>query len=220
MKSRILPFASYMAFIAIPSLFFSDTGPEAGGTPLWLYPIQITLVAAVLIFYWKDYAELKNKLFANTGEAVLSVGVGIAVYFLWVRMDFPWAMQGEAGAGYDPFQDGGGIGLFYAGMRLVGAAFIVPVMEEVFWRSFIIRYIISPDFLKVRLGQFTWVSFLITVVLFGVEHNLWLAGMMAGIAYNLLLYKTRRLWPCIVAHGVTNFILGVHVLVTGEWFWW
>jgi len=203
-----------MAFIAIHSLAFDDDSPP------WLYPIQISFVAALLVFYRKDYIELKEKLVANVREGFFAIGVGVLVYVLWVRMDFPWAMQGELGEGYNPFQVGGGLGIFYAGVRLFGASVIVPLMEEVFWRSFIIRYIISQDFLSVKLGQFTWISFWVTVGLFGVEHNLWLAGMMAGVAYNLLLYRTRRLWPCIIAHGVTNFILGVHVLVTGEWHWW
>ncbi len=221
MKPRIFPFAVYMAFIAINALFFPDTGSETSGPPLWLYPIKVSLVAALLIFYWKEYAELKNKVFDHAREGILAVGVGLVVYVLWVRMGFSWAMQGEAGEGYNPFQSGGGrLAMVYAGMRLIGASIIVPVMEELFWRSFIIRYIISPDFLKVQLGKFTWISFLITVALFGVEHNLWLAGMMAGTAYNLLLYKTKRLWPCIVAHGVTNLLLGIHVLTTGEWVWW
>jgi len=56
-------------------------------------------------------------------------------------------------------------------------------------------------------------------VLFGLEHHLWLAGMMAGAVYTLLLYTTRRLWPCILAHAITNLMLGAHVLMTGEWRW-
>lgn len=214
MRSRILPFAAYMAFIAIGSLAFSDEIPP------WLYPIQISFVAALLIFYRKDYVELKEKLVANVGEALFAVGVGVLVYLTWVRMDFSWAMQGESGEGYKPFQVGGGLGIFYAGFRLFGASVIVPLMEEIFWRSFILRYIISSDFLSVKLGQYTRVSFWVTVALFGVEHNLWLAGMMAGVAYNLVMYRTRRLWPCVIAHAVTNLILGVHVLLTGEWYWW
>jgi CAAX prenyl protease-like protein len=93
-------------------------------------------------------------------------------------------------------------------------------MEELFWRSFLLRYLISPHFQAVRLGTFTPFSFVATVVLFGVEHDLWLAGMMAGAAYTLLLYKTGRLWPCILAHAVTNLSLGIHVLMTGQWQWW
>lgn len=71
-----------------------------------------------------------------------------------------------------------------------------------------IRYIISTDFRAVPIGKFTSASFLISVVLFGVEHHFWLAGMMAGTIYNLLLYKTGRIWPVIFAHAVTNLALG------------
>ena len=95
-----------------------------------------------------------------------------------------------------------------------------PVMEELFWRSFLIRYVMSSDFRSIRLGAFSVGSFVVTVVLFGLEHQLWLAGMMAGAAYNVVLYRTGRIWPCILAHAVTNLILGGHVLMTGEWIWW
>jgi CAAX prenyl protease-like protein len=77
-----------------------------------------------------------------------------------------------------------------------------------------------PRFTSIPTWTFTPISFVVTVVLFGSEHTLWLAGLMAGVIYNLLLYKTRRLWPCVLAHGVTNLLLGVHVLGTQEWQWW
>jgi CAAX prenyl protease-like protein len=112
------------------------------------------------------------------------------------------------------------VGVVLAAIRLFGAVIVVPVMEELFWRSFLIRYLVTPTFTMVPLGTFTPLSFGATVVLFGLEHHLWLAGMLAGAAYNLILYKTRRLWPCILAHALTNLLLGIHVLRTGEWHWW
>ena len=153
-------------------------------------------------------------------EAALAVGVGLVVYVLWVRMDWPWAMQGTP-TGYNPFQEGATVGFILAGIRVFGAAVVVPLKEELFWRSFLIRWIINPDaFEKVPLGLFSLGSFAATVILFGLEHNLWLAGMMAGAIYNGLLYRTRRLWPCIIAHATTNLALGIHVLITQEWQWW
>jgi len=53
-----------------------------------------------------------------------------------------------------------------------------------------------------------------------VEHDRWLAGLMAGAAYTMLLYWTQRLWPCILAHSLTNLLLGVHVLLTHDWRYW
>ena len=226
MLPRILPFACYMAFIALSSALgwwageLPDRAAWMDTVDLWLYPVKTAVVVGCLIAFWSQYGELKDRIFAGWGEVFLGVGVGLVVYLAWVRMDWSWAMQGEVVAGYDPFVAGAGVGTVLAGIRLLGAAAVVPVMEELFWRSFVIRYIVSPQFETVRLGTFTIASFVITTVLFGVEHNLWLAGMMAGAAYTLLLYRTGRLWPCIVAHAVTNLALGVHVLVTGEWQWW
>jgi len=217
MWPRILPFAAYMGFIGLSAVF---VGSEAEGTfDLWSYPIKTLVVAGLLVFFWSRFQELKSPIFVNWQEALVTVGVGLGVYALWVRMDWPWAIQGEL-SDYNPFVAGSTLGLVLAVIRIFGASVIVPIMEELFWRSFLIRYIVNANFETVRLGTFTIGSFAATVVLFGLEHNLWLAGMMAGICYSGLLYWTGRLWPCIIAHGITNLVLGIHVLTTGEWHWW
>jgi len=223
---RVLPFAIFMAFIApvegilylekyIPSL--ADWSFEAN---LWLYPAKTAAVIACLVYFWPCYEELKGRGFGIGWKGfAFSIAVGALVYFAWVRMDWSWATIGKA-AGYDPFQAGAVAGPVLAGIRLLGAAVVVPIMEELFWRSFLIRYMISSNYESVPLGKFTVGSFLATVLLFGSEHQLWLAGMLAGLAYTLVLYRTKSLWACILAHGVTNLLLGVHVLATGEWRWW
>lgn len=225
MKPRVLPFAAYLVFIAVAEglAWLAGSVPDRAAwhatAELWLYPVKTVVVVGLLAYCWSRYEELKGKPFAGAGEVMLSVAVGLLVYLAWVRMDWSWAMQGEA-AGYDPFRAGEGMGVVLAGIRMLGAAVVVPVMEELFWRSFLLRYVIAVKFETVPLGAYTPASLAITVVLFGLEHHLWLAGMMAGAAYTLLLYRTGRLWPCILAHGVTNLALAIHVLVTGEWKWW
>ena len=222
---RILPFALFMAFIALESGLHWLSGMVSAAAPdrpqffLWLYPVRTAVVLAALVFYWPAYQELRGRVCAGWREALLVAGVGTLVYGAWVRLDWPWAMQGQA-AGYNPFQIGGSAGVVLAVLRLFGAAVVVPVMEELFWRSFLLRYLIASPFVSVRLGTFTPVSCGVTAVLFGLEHHLWLAGMLAGVAYACVLYTTHRLWPCILAHAVTNLLLGSHVLLTGEWQWW
>jgi CAAX prenyl protease-like protein len=235
MWPRILPFGLYMAFLGLESLLYSASAwvpflAELGTLlPLWLYPVKTLVVLGALVYGWCQYDELHNRLCASVGEGVLTLGAGVLVYLAWVRMDWSWATLGQA-TGYDPWQAGASAGVLLAVVRLFGAAVVVPIMEELFWRSFLLRFVITlfpeektsvtTEFTSIPLGMFTPVSFLVTVVLFGSEHALWLAGMMAGAIYTLLLYKTRRLWPCVLAHGVTNLLLGVHVLVTREWQWW
>jgi CAAX prenyl protease-like protein len=93
-------------------------------------------------------------------------------------------------------------------------------MEELFWRSFLMRWVASPDFETVEPARAGLKAFIITVVLFGFEHNLWLAGIVAGIAYTLLYMRYRTLWSPILAHAVTNGLLGLWVVHTGSWAFW
>jgi CAAX prenyl protease-like protein len=93
-------------------------------------------------------------------------------------------------------------------------------MEELFWRSFLMRWIDAPDFESVAPSQLSLKSFIITVLLFGFEHNLWLAGIVAGAAYSLLYMRHRSLWSPILAHAVTNGLLGIWVVRTGNWSYW
>jgi CAAX prenyl protease-like protein len=227
MAARILPFAVYLSFLVIvqviPSILATNASQHdgAGHIDLWLYPIKTAAVLGLLIYFWPQYRELKEKVINGPREGILTIAVGLLVYAAWVRMDWAWAMQGDGTAqGYDPYRAGTSMGIVLAGIRIFGASMVVPIMEELFWRSFLIRYLISSKFDSIALGTFTVFSFAATVILFGLEHDLWLAGMLAGAAYTGLLYYTKRLWPCIVAHAVTNFALGMHVLVTGEWRWW
>jgi CAAX prenyl protease-like protein len=97
---------------------------------------------------------------------------------------------------------------------------MAPIMEELFWRSFLARYIISADFIRIEVGRFTPASFFLSALLFGLEHNLWLAGIMAGIGFNLVLYRTRSIAQCILSHAVANLLLGIYVLRSGQWQFW
>jgi CAAX prenyl protease-like protein len=76
------------------------------------------------------------------------------------------------------------------------------------------------DFQTVEPPQLSLKSFSITVLLFGFEHNLWLAGIVAGAAYSWLYMRYRNLWTPILAHAVTNGLLGWWVVQTGNWSFW
>lgn len=221
--ARCLPFIIYMAFVGVQEglgwlgargfIAYDDN------TARFLYPVKITLVTVALVVLWKHYSEVRFKGI-SVSDTALSVMVGLVVFVLWINMDWPFAVFGEM-EGYDPGISGGGTTpLALLGVRLFGASVIVPLMEEIFWRSFLLRYIINPDFMAVQIGRFTAVSFVISTVLFGLEHNMFLAGMMAGAAYTLLLYRTKSIAQCVIAHGITNLALGIYVINTGQWRFW
>lgn len=217
MLARVLPFALYIAVLAIaPAL---REALPAGWDGRWLYAVQIAAVMLALAFFARGYQELR--LPALGGRAALeAVVAGVVVFVLWINLDFSWAMLGEPGAGFDPRRAGGDIDWMLAAVRLFGAAAVVPVMEELFWRSFLLRRIDRPDFLQQPPALASLRALLISSAVFGVEHNLWLAGILAGLAYGGLYMRSGTLWSPILAHGVTNLLLGVWVLATGAWHFW
>lgn len=221
---RVLPFAVFMAFIgiqeAVVSLVAKGWIDLSEQQLLFLYPLKALVVFGLLIYFFRRYSELNIGDFRKLTDTALSLLVGIVVFVLWINMDWGFATFGES-KGFDPtLIADDNVRFSLIAFRLFGAALVVPIMEELFWRSFLLRYIINSNFSKVAIGAFTWPSFLIGAALFGLEHNLILAGVMAGVAYSLLLYRTKSIAQCVLAHAVTNLILGVYVLQSGNWQFW
>ena len=105
--------------------------------------------------------------------------------------------------------------------RAVRAVVLVPVIEELFWRGWLMRWLINTDFKQVPLGTYSALSFWVTALLFASEHGpYWEVGLLAGIAYNWWVMRTRRLSDCILAHAVTNGVLSAFVILTGRWQYW
>jgi hypothetical protein len=99
---------------------------------------------------------------------------------------------------------------------------IVPLVEEIFWRGWLLRYLVHDDFRTVPFGTFTWKSFLISSGAFCLEHQFadWPAAILTGALYNLVAYRTRSLAACVVAHAVTNAGLAIYILQTRQWGFW
>ncbi|NQZ57149.1 MAG: CAAX prenyl protease-related protein [Lentisphaeraceae bacterium] len=204
--SYCLPFAVFMAFIAL--------GQSLPGYDSWLYPLKTIVVGGLLIYFRKDY-----DLGKLTG-LFTSLFIGLIVLLIWIGLEdfLPLLQETEA---FNPLQKlPRNEAIVWIAIRLFGACIIVPVMEEIFWRGFLARWLINNDFTAVRHGQFTLLSFVATSLLFGLEHQRWFVGILAGVAYNLLYMKTRNLKTCIIAHAVTNLGLGIYVIYTNEWQFW
>jgi hypothetical protein len=108
--------------------------------------------------------------------------------------------------------------LFFRTLRSVA---IVPVIEELFWRAWLMRWLISPRFQEVPLGTWSAQSFWIVAVLFASEHgSYWDVGLAAGIIYNWWMLRTRSLGDLILAHAVTNGCLCAYVIAFGKWEYW
>jgi len=222
---RIFPFAIFMLFIGLEEVLHFAIGRGwitiSDHFFLYLYPVKAGLVAISLVLLLKNFTEVRvADLFRRISQTIFSISIGLVVFVLWIHMDWSFAALGPP-SGFNPsIVEEDSLRYFLTGSRLIGAVLVVPVMEELFWRSFLIRYVIDPKFDAVPVGQFTWASFFLISVLFGLEHSLILAGIMAGVAYNVILYCTRSISQCILSHAVTNLALGIYVLNTGQWKFW
>jgi CAAX prenyl protease-like protein len=212
---RILPFAAYLFFIVAGDIL-ERLGVSAEALR-WLYPVKIAAVALLLALFWRQYDELR-RLRLSAATTVTALATGVLVLVLWVSLDAGWMIIGSP-SGFDP-RSHGQLDWLLVTVRIAGAALVVPVMEELFWRSFLMRWIVAPDFQSIEPSQLSPKSFIITILLFGFEHNLWLAGIVAGAAYSLLYTRHRNLWSPILAHAVTNGLLGIWVVQTGNWSYW
>jgi CAAX protease family protein len=201
----VLPFAVF--------LFLTELARWVPNSLLWVYPVKTIVAGGLLLWFRKTYSEIKPDF------SLLAIAVGVVVFLLWLPLYGGYLLLSELQI-VNPYELAGSLALPWIAIRLLGSSIVVPVMEELFWRSFLLRYLVNPDFRRVPIGTFTPSALAISVVLFGVEHNQWFAGIVAGLLYTLLLYRTKSLFSCIVAHTVTNFLLGIYVLTTEHWQYW
>jgi CAAX prenyl protease-like protein len=215
--SRILPFAVFIAFIALDGVL-KDMATSIGMDARWWYGVRVLVVTLLLAWFWRSYDELHSIAGVKATDWFLAIGVGLLVFLLWINLDFaPLAFTGSEG--FDP-RVSGTIDWGHAVVRLAGAALVVPVLEELFWRSFVMRWIRRPEFLKVAPAEVGIKALAISSVLFALEHHLWFAGLLAGLAYGWLYMRSGNLWVPTLSHAVTNGVLGAWVLYTGNWQFW
>jgi hypothetical protein len=220
---RVVPFVVFLA------LTFCQ-GKFGAASDYWFY-LAKTLVGAWLIWEMRPFvAEMR---WAVSWEAVV---VGVGVFALWVGVDpcYPklGALMAKIGLGklvgtdqvlwnpYAQFGANAALAWLMIVVRIAGSTLVVPPLEEVFFRSFLYRYIAQPDFLSVPMKQFAWMPFLVTSVFFGLEHSQWLAGILCGMVFQWLVLRKNRLGDAMTAHAITNFLLGVWIVWKHAWQFW
>ena len=157
-----------------------------------------------------------------------SIGIGLGVCALWVAPDafmpgwrshaiFQNSITGQITLS---IPEGDFTPLMLA-LRTMRATLLVPVLEELFWRGWLPRWIQDTDFGKVPLGTYTPLAFWATAILFAAEHGpFWEVGLICGIIYNLWMRKTRSLGDLMLTHATTNLALSLYVMATHRWMFW
>jgi uncharacterized protein len=218
-RATIAYIAPFLAFVGIMAVERIIPLP-----PQWLYPVRFLIVTLLICVLSWPYLSFRPS------APLASIAIGVAVFVIWVAPDvlfgdqyrhhwiFENSVTGAAASLLAPHLKAN-IGFML--LRSISSAIMVPILEELFWRGWMMRWLIHRDFLAIPLGTYVPSAFWIVAVLFASEHGpYWEVGLAAGIVYNWWIVRTRNLADCILAHGVTNAVLSAYVVVTGQWQYW
>ena len=211
----VLPFASFMAFLAIQNY--------AALPPSIDYPVRVVVLSVILFVFSRNVIDLRST------HLLGSVILGVAVFVIWIGPDllipgyrqhwlFQNAILGRISA---PVAEQIIMSPVVLWTRILRAVVLVPIIEELFWRAWLMRWLISPRFEQIKLGAYAPMAFWITAVLFASEHGpYWDVGLITGVIYNWWMVRTRSLGDCILVHAVTNACLCGYVVATKHWEYW
>ena len=211
----VAPFAAFIILLGVKNSLDINAN--------WEYPVRVVIVCVIL---WLVSRAVIPK---RPARLLSSVVVGIFVFLIWIAPDWIWPLyrshwlfeNAVVGAAKTSLPSNVRASLGFLVFRLFGTAILVPVIEELFWRGWLMRYLINVDFRKVPLGTYSATSVWLTAVLFATEHGpYWDVGLCAGLIYNAWMLRTRSLADCMIAHAVTNACLAIYVIAGGHWEYW
>ena len=203
--ARELPFVVFLALT-------SCQGSLGTESHFWVYLAKCVVGVWLIRVTWPLVSEMR---WVISFEALLA---GTLVFILWVALDVPYTKFSQPDDSWNlqkQFAAAPVMVWVFAGVRIAGSTLLVPMLEEVFYRSFLYRYILAPNWMFTAHSSFAVKPFLIPSIVFGFTHQHWLAGIACGIIYQLLVIRTNRIGDAITAHAVTNLLLGVWVITKG-----
>lgn len=219
----VIPFMTFLVLMALGGIVGDDWK-----TSMYFLRCAASLVAALI--FWR-YLPPMGKL-----HPVLCIVVGLLTAVGWVVIHhwfagFDWYRSTQfmvkdplPEEQFNPnvvFADSPLRLWTFLIIRIGGASTVVPIIEEIFWRIFILRLLIDLDsWEEVPIGKFTWFSYIGCSLMSALEHPQWEVGILCWMAWNLLFYYTKSLKCLIVTHGITNFSLYVYVYVYQDWIFW
>jgi len=213
------PFVTFMLLTGVCGLLdWAHMLP--GGLPAkyLLFPIQTAACAFVLAWYWPQF-----HLRFPQRKAWLAAAVGLLIFALWISPQVLFH-QPPRTDGFDPGTFAGRPWLYRAqlAIRFIRLILVVPALEEIFWRGFLLRFFIDEDFDSIPFGTYAQVANALVAIGFMLEHDWpdYPAALVTGLAYNFVAYRTRSLSSCILAHALTNALLGCYIMATHQWGFW
>ncbi len=218
--SYVAPMAAFLILTALEGLLPKRDGQTAPLVYAAAYGIKAVLVTAVAWACRSTWRDLQPR--PSVMVLAVSVALGLAVTALWVGLDgkVPPLPLAEKRAAFDPEQLPAAARAAFLAVRFYGLVLLVPLVEELFWRSFLVRWIAHQDFRSVPIGRVTPLAAVVTAGLFALAHPEWLPALITGFLWVGLLRWSRSVAACFVSHLVANVALGVWILARGAWHLW
>jgi CAAX prenyl protease-like protein len=213
-----LPLAAFVVLLALGRVLRKVGGASWLDSPeYWLYSAQTIICGALLVWFWREYE------FRAARGLLFSAGVALLAFGLWIApqefLGFPPRL-----VGFNPDVFSGQPAAYWTTIifRFLRLVVVVPLVEEIFWRGFLLRYFVNEKFHAVPFGTFSWLSFAAVTVGFGFAHTQadWIVAFLAGALFNCAAYRTKSLASCVLAHALTNLLLGLWIMKTGQWGFW
>lgn len=218
LAAYMLPTAVFVGLLVVNSVLKKTGGHFLlSSAEYWIYPTQTVLCGALVIWFWCDYE------FQQLRPVGFAIFVGVIVFLLWISPQQFFGFSPRT-MGFNPDIFAGQPGAYWTTVvfRFLRFALVVPFVEEIFWRGFLLRFVIREDFESVPLGAFSWLSFGVVTLAFGFSHSKpdWIAALITGMLYNGVAYRTKSLSSCVLAHAITNLLLGLWIMKTKQWGFW
>lgn len=212
------PMIVFVLLLTVPGLVREPGAAVWRSAPeFWVYPLQTFLCGALLVFFWRDYE------FQSLRRPVFTAGLALLAFFIWISpQQFLHAVPRVHGFNPDTIKDEPTVYGSTVLLRFLRLVVVVPLLEEIFWRGFLLRYFIAERFETVPLGTFSLLSFSVVTFAFCFSHSAadWPAALITGALYNVVIYRTRSLSSAVFAHSLTNLTLGLWIMATKEWGFW
>jgi CAAX prenyl protease-like protein len=183
----------------------------------------VVVLSLALWVFSRDVIDLRIRSWVGT------TALGVAVFLLWIAPDvlipgyrqhwlFNNALVGSPKGTLAPEAIES---VPVLALRTLRAVVLVPIIEELFWRAWLMRWLIHRDFRSIPLGAYERSAFWITAILFASEHgSYWDVGLVTGALYNWWAVRTKSLGDLILVHAVTNACLCAYVIVARKWEYW
>ena len=237
-RAYVIPFLAFMAFLPL-SEAFAIRNPESPwwrqAPELWIYPVQVIVCLVLLWTYRRAYSFASM----NRSSFIWAAIVGAAGFVIWITPSLVGSSGGSERLaileflgfksrpdGFDPtvVQESPIAFALTIALRFLRLVVCVPLVEEIFWRGFLMRAVAAPNsrFEQVPVGSHSWLAFWGTTIAFVLVHSPadYIGAACFGSMVYLLTVKTGNLWAAVLAHAITNLALGVYVMATKQWGFW